>query len=56
MCPSCNTKLINIVYGYMSKDIIEQISNGAVVYGGYQKPVDGADWYCLSCLEDINLN
>lgn len=56
MCPICNQELIPIVYGNMSKEVIESIADGRIVYGGYSKPVDGCEWYCLLCLEDINLN
>lgn len=56
MCPICKEKLVSIIYGNMSREVIESIANGTIVYGGYSKPVDGCDWYCLSCLEDININ
>lgn len=55
MCPICNQELTPIIYGNMSKEVIELINLGKIVYGGFTKPVDFASWYCLHCLEDINI-
>ena len=55
MCPNCNQELIPIVYGNMSKEVIELINLAKIVYGGFEKPVDFANWYCFNCLEDITI-
>jgi hypothetical protein len=55
MCPSCNQELTPIIYGNMSKEVIELINLGKIIYGGYEKPKDFANWYCLHCLEDITI-
>ena len=55
MTYECDHRLIPIVYGYMSYDITIQIDSGDIVYGGYNRPPDAADWFCLNCLEDITL-
>lgn len=39
----------------MSYEITMQIDAGKIVYGGYKRPLDAADWFCLNCLEDVNL-
>ena len=51
----CNHVLVPLVYGYMTYEITKQIENKEIIYGGYHKPPDAANYFCFKCLEDINL-
>ena len=51
----CDHELKPIVYGYMYGDMISQINNYDVMYGGMRKTSDSPEWFCIRCLEDIYL-
>ena len=51
----CDHELKPIVYGYMYGDMISQINNYDVMYGGMRKASDSPEWFCIRCLEDIYL-
>ena len=51
----CDHKLIPILYGYMHGEMISQLNNHEVMYGGMRRSSDSADWFCIKCLEEIYL-
>lgn len=51
----CNHKLVPVVYGYMYGDKIDSLSNNESIYGGIRKQPGSSDWFCMSCLEEIDL-
>jgi hypothetical protein len=51
----CDHKLVPIVYGYMYGNIINQVNNNEVIYGGTRKLSGSPDWFCMTCLEDVYL-
>jgi len=55
MTYECIHSLTPIKYGYMDREMIFKIDSKEIVYGGYNKPVDAANYFCFKCLEDINL-
>lgn len=53
MCKHENMK--PYYYGPLYPDIIDQVSLGAMYYGGMNKYSDSPDYFCRSCLDDIYL-
>jgi hypothetical protein len=49
----CDHQLVPIVYGYMNGEIICQLQNYEVMYGGMIKASDSPEWFCKKCLEDV---
>jgi hypothetical protein len=49
----CDHKLVQIVYGYMYGNMIDQLSNNQVIYGGVRKESGSAEWFCINCLEEV---
>jgi hypothetical protein len=55
MVPLCQHKtIVPIVYGYMTKDIINLIAQNKILYGGVREGIEGAKLYCLECLEELD--
>ena len=49
VCPHCGGKVVPIVYGDLSEEILRQADDAEIVFrGGYKFPED-ADWECLNC-------
>ena len=51
----CDHQLVPIVYGYMYGEVINQLNNNEIIYGGIKKSTGSSEWFCMKCLEDINL-
>lgn len=51
MCNHENAK--PYYYGYMSYEIMNDINNGFIYYGGMHKTDDLPSYFCKDCLEDI---
>ena len=51
----CDHQLVPIVYGYMHGDMISQLNNHEVMYGGSRRASDSPDWFCIKCLDEVYL-
>jgi hypothetical protein len=51
----CDHQLVPIVYGYMHGEMISQLNNHDVMYGGMIKTSTSPEWFCIRCLEDVFL-
>ena len=51
----CDHQLVPIVYGYMHGEMISQLNNHEVMYGGSRRESGSADWFCTRCLEEVYL-
>ena len=50
MCPSCNDKVIPIVYGQLNPILIEMAKEGRLIIGD-SKAIDRPEFYCSNCTE-----
>jgi len=49
-CPTCNSSLVPIVYGFPGKDLIEMSKRDEVVLGGCSPSM--STHFCLECQEE----
>ena len=50
MCPSCNNKVIPIVYGQLNPVLIEMSAEGRLIIGD-SEAIDKPEFYCPNCTE-----
>ncbi len=49
-CPKCNSdKVVPILYGYPSGDMVEKLSRGEIEIGGCIVMPDNPKWHCNNC-------
>lgn len=40
-------------YGYLTYEVMKDLDNGFIWYGGMRQQSDMPDYFCPDCLEDI---
>lgn len=50
MCTKCKNKLIPILYGQLTPDLIDLYKQGKLVIGD-TNAIDRPSWYCVDCTE-----
>jgi len=55
-CPKCNKKLVKIIYGMPTSEIIEKSERKEIYLGGCGIVVDGPMYYCYNCNNEYYKN
>lgn len=50
-CTICSHKMVDIVYGYPTPDLIEKAQKDKIALGGLRKSLEDPTHYCYSCHE-----
>ena len=53
-CPECQHDLVNILYGYPSKELIRMAKAEDIALGGCYASEDSPKLYCYGCHETFN--